>query len=52
MGLCKAFRSAVKINEVSSVGRLIARRYMDAPELPPFLVEVKIQEIQGSQAFK
>jgi hypothetical protein len=30
---CKVWRSAVKLNEVLSVGRLIARRYLDGPEV-------------------
>jgi hypothetical protein len=31
---CRVWRSAVKLNEVLSVGRLIARRYLDGPEVP------------------
>jgi hypothetical protein len=34
--LCKVLRAAVTRNEVSSVGRLIARRYLDDPEVPSF----------------
>jgi hypothetical protein len=30
---CRVWRSAVKLNEVLSVGRLIARRYLDGPEV-------------------
>jgi hypothetical protein len=41
-GLGRVSHSAVKLNEVSSVGRRIARRYVDGLVVVSLLIEVKV----------
>jgi len=49
---CKGLRSAVKLTEVWSVGRLIARRYLDGHEVPSFSDRVEDAKLRRPYALE
>jgi hypothetical protein len=51
-GLPQLLLSEAKFNDVSSVGRLIARRYLDSSEAPSAWVELKTRCVRGGQVFQ